>query len=115
MSETRKPIVSNTRKPIVIVGSITMDLVTRTPRIPAIGQTLIGTGFETTPGGKGANQAVAAARLGYPVAMVAKVGDDAYGPALIENLKRAGVETAGMSRRCRVFRAGADVRGRRWI
>jgi ribokinase len=88
---------SETRKPIVIVGSITMDLVTRTPRIPAIGQTLIGTGFETTPGGKGANQAVAAARLGHPVAMVAKVGDDAYGPALIENLKRAGVETAGMS------------------
>ncbi|MGO9322978.1 MAG: ribokinase [Terracidiphilus sp.] len=88
---------SDSRKPIVIVGSITMDLVTRTPRIPAIGQTLIGTGFETTPGGKGANQAVAAARLGYPVAMVAKVGDDAYGPALIENLKRAGVATAGMS------------------
>jgi ribokinase len=88
---------SDSRKPIVIVGSITMDLVTRTPRIPAIGQTLIGTGFETTPGGKGANQAVAAARLGYPVAMVAKVGDDTYGPALIENLKRSGVATAGMS------------------
>jgi ribokinase len=88
---------SETRKPIVIVGSITMDLVTRTPKIPAIGQTLIGTGFETTPGGKGANQAVAAARLGYRVAMMAKVGDDAYGPALLENLKRAGVETAGMT------------------
>ena len=44
---------SETRKPIVIVGSITMDLVTRTPRIPAIGQTLIGTGFETTPGRQG--------------------------------------------------------------
>ena len=88
---------SDTRKPIVIVGSITMDMVTRTPRIPAIGQTLIGTGFETTPGGKGANQAVAASRLGYPVAMIAKVGDDAYGPALIENLKRAGVETAAIS------------------
>ena len=89
---------SHTRKPIVIVGSITMDLVTRTPRIPAIGQTLIGTTFETTPGGKGANQAVAASRLGYPVAMVAKVGDDAYGPALVENLRRAGVQTAAMSR-----------------
>jgi ribokinase len=88
---------NDSRKPIVIVGSITMDLVTRTPRIPAVGQTLMGTGFETTPGGKGANQAVAAARLGYPVAMVAKVGDDAYGAALIENLKRSGVGTAGMS------------------
>ena len=80
-------------KPIVVVGSITMDLVTRAPRIPAVGETLIGTGFETTPGGKGANQAVAAARLGYPVAMVGKVGDDAYSAALIENLKRSGVAT----------------------
>jgi ribokinase len=88
---------SDTRKPIVIVGSITMDLVTRTSRIPAIGQTLIGTGFETTPGGKGANQAVAAARLGYRVAMVAKVGDDNFGPVLIENLKHAGVDTAAMA------------------
>jgi ribokinase len=62
---------SDSRKPIVVVGSIMMDLVTRTPRIPAIGQTLIGTAFETNQGGKGANQAVAAARLGYPAAMVA--------------------------------------------
>ncbi|HVN92664.1 MAG TPA: ribokinase [Terracidiphilus sp.] len=83
-------------KPIVVVGSITMDLVTRTPRIPAVGQTLIGTGFETNQGGKGANQAVAAARLGYPVAMVAKVGNDAYGPELIASLERAGVDTAAM-------------------
>ena len=88
---------SDTRKPIVIVGSITMDLVTRTPRIPAIGQTLIGTGFETTPGGKGANQAVAAARLGYRVAMVAKVGDDNFGPQLLDNLKHAGVDTNAMA------------------
>ena len=88
---------SDTRKPIVVVGSITMDLVTRSPRIPAIGQTLIGTAFETTPGGKGANQAVAAARLGYRVAMVAKVGDDGFGPQLIENLQRAGVDTAAMA------------------
>jgi ribokinase len=88
---------SDTRKPIVIVGSITMDLVTRAARIPAIGQTLIGTGFENTPGGKGANQAVAAARLGYRVAMVAKVGDDTFGPVLIENLEHAGVDTAAMA------------------
>jgi ribokinase len=85
-----------TQKPIVIVGSVTMDLVTRTPQIPRVGQTLIGTGFHTTPGGKGANQAVAAARLGYPVAMVAKVGDDNYGPALLKNLAQAGVQTDAM-------------------
>ena len=84
------------RKPIVIVGSVTMDLVTRARQIPRIGETLLGTGFETTPGGKGANQAVAAARLGYPVKMVGMIGDDAYGPALLENLDRAGVDTAAM-------------------
>lgn len=82
----------SSRKPIVVVGSVTMDLVTRTPQIPRVGQTLIGSGFHTTPGGKGANQCVAAARLGYPVAMVAKVGDDSYGPALLDNLKMAGVQ-----------------------
>jgi ribokinase len=84
------------RKPIVIVGSVTMDLVTRARQIPRIGETLIGTSFETTPGGKGANQAVAAARLGYPVKMAGMVGDDAYGPALLENLARAGVDTSTM-------------------
>jgi len=84
------------RKPIVVVGSVTMDLVTRTPQIPRVGQTLIGTGFHTTPGGKGANQCVAAARLGYPVAMVAKVGKDNYGPALLKNLGEAGVQTAAI-------------------
>jgi ribokinase len=83
-------------KPIVAVGSVTMDLVARTPQIPRVGQTLIGTGFHTTPGGKGANQSVAAARLGYPVAMVAKVGDDNYGPALLKNLADAGVQTDAM-------------------
>ena len=84
------------QKSIVVVGSVTMDLVTRTPQIPRVGQTLIGTGFHTTPGGKGANQAVAAGRLGYPVAMVAKVGDDNYGPMLLKNLAGAGVQTDAM-------------------
>lgn len=88
---------TQSRKPIVVVGSATMDLVTRTPRIPATGQTLIGTAFETTPGGKGANQAVAAARLGYPVHMVAMVGDDVYGPAILENLARSSVSTDGIT------------------
>lgn len=83
-------------KPIVVVGSVTMDMVTTTPQIPRIGQTVIGTGFSTTPGGKGANQAVAAARLGYPVQFIGMVGDDAYGPQLIENLSRAGVNTSAI-------------------
>ena len=85
-----------TRKPIVVVGSVTMDLVTSAPHIPCVGQTLIGTAFRTTPGGKGANQAVAAARLGYPVAMVAKVGDDHYGPTLLRSLASVGVRIDAM-------------------
>ncbi|HTB96717.1 MAG TPA: ribokinase [Terracidiphilus sp.] len=85
------------RKPIIVVGSVTMDMVTLTPQIPRMGQTVIGTSFSTTPGGKGANQAVAAARLGYPVQMIGKVGDDAYGPLLLENLKNAGVDVSGMA------------------
>jgi ribokinase len=81
------------RKPIVVVGSVTMDMVTCTPQIPRIGETIIGTSFSTTPGGKGANQAVAAARLGYPVQFIGHVGDDVYGPKLIQNLNDAGVDT----------------------
>ena len=85
-----------TQKPIVIVGSISMDMVCCTPRIPAVGETVIGTSFSTTPGGKGANQAVAAARLGYPNQMVGGVGDDAYGRPLLEALSQDGVGIAGM-------------------
>jgi ribokinase len=88
----------NTRKNIVVVGSINMDLVTRTPRIPLAGQTLIGSDFTTTPGGKGANQAVAVARLGYPLWMVGAVGDDVFGQALLDNLANAGVDTSAVER-----------------
>src|SRR6516225_9595016 len=86
------------RKPIVVVGSVNMDLVARTPRIPLAGETISGTGFETTPGGKGANQAVAVARLGYPVAMVGMVGEDVFGQALLDNLSNAGVDTGAVAR-----------------
>jgi ribokinase len=89
---------SDSLKPIVVVGSVTMDMVTLTPQIPRIGQTVIGTGFGTTPGGKGANQAVAAARLGYPVHMVGKVGRDVYGPALLDNLASSGVTTTAIEK-----------------
>src|ERR1700722_12509329 len=95
---------TDTRKPIVVVGSINMDLVAHTHAIPVPGQTVIGTDFDTTPGGKGANQAVAAARLGYPVQMIGAVGApsennaDVFGAALIENLKNAGVGTQSVER-----------------
>ncbi|HEV2214784.1 MAG TPA: ribokinase [Terracidiphilus sp.] len=86
-----------TRKPIVVVGSVTMDMVACAPEIPRTGQTVIGTSFHLTPGGKGANQAVAIARLGYPVQMIGLVGEDVYGPALLENLAREGVNTSSMA------------------
>ena len=78
---------------IVVVGSLNMDLVAFTPRLPKMGETLLGTDFQTFPGGKGANQAVAAARLGATVSMIGKVGADSFGKTLTENLQANGVNT----------------------
>ena len=83
---------------IVVVGSLNMDLVVHAPRHPQPGETLLGSNFNTFPGGKGANQAVAAARLGGMVSMVGRVGDDAFGEALIQTLAQDGVSTALVSR-----------------
>jgi ribokinase len=80
-------------KPIVIVGSINLDLVVSADRIPQVGETIIGNSFNTFCGGKGANQAVAVAKLGYPVSMVGNVGSDAFGTQLRNGLKDAGVDT----------------------
>jgi ribokinase len=79
-------------KPIVVVGSINLDLVAAGERVPLPGETLTGRTFSTFHGGKGANQAVAVGRLGYPVSMVGKVGDDSFGPALKSALRKAGVD-----------------------
>jgi len=78
---------------IVVVGSINLDLVAAAPNIPVAGETISGTSFQTFPGGKGANQAVAASRLGHCVHMVGKVGNDAFGAQLRANLETAGVQT----------------------
>ncbi len=82
---------STAQKPIVVVGSINLDLVAHTDHIPVAGETVQGSGFEMHPGGKGANQAVAVARLGYPVKMIGKLGSDAPGQQLRTHLKSAGV------------------------
>ena len=83
---------------VTVVGSLNMDLVVRAPRIPRPGETIIGGEFRTVPGGKGANQAVAAARLGAQVAMVGRVGGDAFGGLLLENLAAAGVDHTFVTR-----------------
>jgi ribokinase len=83
---------------ILVVGSINMDLVVRVPRHPQIGETILGGSFATFPGGKGANQAVAAARLGAEVKMIGRVGKDAFGEALLETVARDGVDTSFLFR-----------------
>ena len=79
------------RPRIVVLGSINMDLVATTPALPQPGETVMGAGFATLPGGKGANQAVAAARLGADVRMIGGVGDDTFGPMLLASLEANGV------------------------
>ncbi len=61
---------------VTVIGSINMDLITETTQIPIQGETILGNGFKMTPGGKGANQAVAAAKLGGDVTFIGRVGDD---------------------------------------
>jgi ribokinase len=78
---------------ITVIGSLNMDLVVRTPRIPKPGETIIGRDFHTIPGGKGANQAVAAAKLQAEVSMVGCVGPDDFGQALLNNLATVGINT----------------------
>jgi len=81
---------------IVVFGSINMDLVVRTPRLPVAGETLTGHSFFTAPGGKGANQAVACARLGAATRMIGRVGDDVFGTALRDGLRANNVNIAGV-------------------
>lgn len=84
-------------KRIVVVGSINLDLVAVADHIPRAGETIAGSTFQTFPGGKGANQAVAAARLGAPVSMIGKVGDDDFGSRLKANLQGCGVNINAVS------------------
>lgn len=85
------------KKPkILVVGSFVMDLVASADRAPELGETVIGTTFRTAPGGKGANQAVQAARLGASVSMVGCVGDDSFGTTMLQALNDSGVDTSGV-------------------
>jgi ribokinase len=80
-------------RPVLVVGSLNMDLVARCELLPRTGQTIFGQDFFTAAGGKGANQAVAAARLGASVAMAGRVGNDQFGRDLVAGLVSAGVRT----------------------
>ncbi|HEY8548099.1 MAG TPA: PfkB family carbohydrate kinase, partial [Acidimicrobiales bacterium] len=79
---------------VVVVGSANVDLVAYVDRAPDAGETVLGSRFVVHMGGKGANQAVMAARLGAPVAFVGCVGDDPYGRAIVDNLAGEGIDVA---------------------
>jgi len=87
------------KKPkIAVVGSVNVDMVVKSERIPAPGETVTGGQFVMAAGGKGANQAVAAARLGAEVVLIAKVGQDMFGQQSIDNYKREGIDTSYVMR-----------------
>lgn len=87
------------RRPrICVVGSINMDLVTTTKSMPEQGETVMGEAFAIYPGGKGANQAVAAAKLGAEVTMIGAVGEDAFGSNLLSHFENEGIYTNGIKK-----------------
>lgn len=85
-------------KPIVVVGSINMDLVSRTERIPRAGETILGSDFQLHSGGKGANQAAAVARLGHSSILLGATGEDIFGEQLRRTLAGYGVQTEHITR-----------------
>src|SRR6516225_1294777 len=82
---------------VTVIGSLNMDLVARAPRLPRPGETLAGHAFAQVPGGKGGNQAVAAARLGAQVAMIGCVGDDLNGATLRHSLEAEGIDCTALA------------------
>lgn len=81
---------------IIVAGSINMDLVIRTPRLPALGETILGENLTMVGGGKGANQAVACARLGADVSFIGRVGQDEFGSTLLNQLGTEGINCVGV-------------------
>jgi ribokinase len=86
---------------VVVIGSSNTDLVVRTPRLPGAGETVVGQEFCVHAGGKGANQAVAAARAGAKVVLVASIGRDEFGDASVARFAREGIDTRWIARRSR--------------
>ncbi len=89
---------NHTHKPLVVLGSANMDLVTRVETFPQAGETLPGSALEQHPGGKGANQAVAAARAGAKVSFIGNIGHGAFGDALVSGLAEGGIDLTHLRR-----------------
>ncbi|MFH1723732.1 MAG: ribokinase [Elusimicrobiota bacterium] len=97
------------RPKICVVGACNLDLISYVPRLPRVGETLHGTRFHMGFGGKGANQAVMAAKLGGDVAMVAKLGDDVFGKDTLKNFESLGVDTRHVHLTDRAFSGVAPI------
>lgn len=96
-------------KKIAVVGSMNMDYVMQVPHMPRVGESLLSQELKTIPGGKGANQAYAAGKLGCQVTMLGAVGDDRNGTALCESLRSAGVETGRIKRTSEALTGSAFI------
>ena len=94
---------------VVVVGSLNIDLVTHTEKIPASGETVLGGDLATVPGGKGANQAVAAARLGAQTAMVGRLGDDGFAAQLRQSLAADNIDAQHVTTTDAVIGAATGV------
>ena len=88
---------TNSMKKCAVIGSINMDMVVGVPRFARRGETLTGSTFQTVPGGKGANQAIALAKLGVPVKMAGKVGNDLFGSRYLDHFRNVGVDVSAVS------------------
>ena len=86
-----------TQPAVVVVGSLNLDLIVNVDALPGRGETVVGTSVQLLPGGKGANQAAAAAALSSSVAMIGRVGDDSSGAALVDDLRSRGVDVSGVA------------------
>lgn len=96
-------------KKCAVIGSINMDMVVKTPRYPVAGESLTGHSFSTVPGGKGANQAIALAKLGVPVCMAGMVGDDSFGQMYIDHFKATGVDCSAVTVKSGVTTGVANI------
>jgi len=104
---------------ITVVGSLNMDLFIEIAQLPSPGETVLGRNFRSAPGGKGANQAVAVARMGGACMLIGAVGDDPFGAAILANLREAGIDSTNVARRigvsCGVAMIALDKNGQNQI
>ncbi|PZL75521.1 ribokinase [Enterococcus plantarum] len=94
---------------VIVLGSINMDMVMETDRLPKVGETLLGQSIDYYVGGKGANQAVAAARVGAKVSLIGKIGDDTFGSKVYKHLKQEKIDVSGVTSEKNIFTGVASI------